>query len=143
MNPELSFAATASLPRERANAKARRELPLFHELRERLLDPAPRAVPDLLRHVAHDRLAAGCRGDLRNAASHQATPQHPHTSYLGHTSPGSGLVGQPRGGAPALRNALRNSSAIRTKALGWEPGRAWSARISPRSSRSSTCSSPT
>src|SRR2546425_7778901 len=33
-----------------------------HELSERLLDPATRALPDLLRHVAHDRLVARGRG---------------------------------------------------------------------------------
>src|SRR5207244_9710557 len=76
-------------PLERGVPFGRGELPLLHELRELLLDPATRALPDLLRHVAHDRLVARGRGDLRDAASHQTAPQHPHPSYLGHASPDS------------------------------------------------------
>src|SRR5437667_385215 len=111
MNPELSLAATASLPRERANAKARRNVSSdvvtarttstsgisgtgLKKCRPtkrsaRLVAAAMAALPDLLRHVAHDRLVARGRGDLRDAASHQTAPQHPHPSYLGHASPDS------------------------------------------------------
>src|SRR2546425_5188389 len=73
-----------------------------HELSERLLDPATRALPDLLRHVAHDRLVARGRGDLRDAASHQTAPQHPHPSYLGHASPDSDLGWSTPGRRPGV-----------------------------------------
>src|SRR2546430_9167466 len=47
-----------------------------------LLDAGPRAVPDVARHVAHQRVVARGRGDLRDPAAHQTAAQHPHALDL-------------------------------------------------------------
>src|SRR2546425_11851616 len=58
------------------------ELPLLHELGERLLDAGACAIPDLLRDVTHDRVVARARGDLRDPAAHQTAAQHSHAFDL-------------------------------------------------------------
>src|SRR2546422_53231 len=98
MKPELSFAATASLPSDRANPNARwnvsaevvtvrtHDLPLLHELAERFLDPRPRLVPHLLGHVPHGRVVTRRGSDLGDPASHQPRAQHANPFDVGHVS---------------------------------------------------------
>src|SRR5437870_3828159 len=111
MNPELSFAATASLPSDLAKAKARRnassdgvtvrrgELALLDELGERLFDAGARPLADLFGDVAGDRLVAGGRRDLGDAAAHQAAAEDSYAFDVAHR---------------AHLRALRISSAMRT-----------------------------
>src|SRR6266516_2591592 len=107
---------------ERCVARGGIELALLHELGERLFDPRATSVEQLFRDVADDRVVAGGRRHLRDAAPHQPASQHSNALDLAH-------------GAP---KALRTWSAMRSR--GCCAGSACSARISPRSSRSSTCS---
>ena len=61
-------------PADGGVARALLELPLLHLAREEVRDPVARALAELERDLAADRLDAGLDAELRDARAHRAEP---------------------------------------------------------------------